>query len=201
MKWFRIVLAVTAFGAACSQHAHAQSVNRSIAVSVAALGAYGAFGSAECLDGAGPRLRNGKCGGRRDFFTGELRLTSPTRRGTQVAGGLIVAGIGAAFAAWPRSRVTEATTYLLVGAGMVAGAFDYRCRGTRTRFAGCIDTNVHGDRFGESGSYGTFERPSLAWGGLGVAGLGLLRLFTDDAPMRRVQVAPLAGGAFVGVEF
>ena len=173
--------------------------NRVIGVGVAGLGIYGAFGSTECTSATPSHIdpADGRCksGWFNHLEQGDPLYDHglPARDPIQVAGGLAVAGVGAYFAARPHSGMVESISYIGLGGAMIAGAFDYRCRGTRIKNVGCINTNITSSRFLEDASETPFSRPSLLYGGLGVTGMGLLRLLGGDTPV--VQLDPQPGGA------
>lgn len=173
---------------ACSPSS-AQS-NRAIALGVAAAGIYGAFGSVECRSGTPAVVdpADGRC--KSGWYNHRLQGDPlydhgvPERDPLQVAGGLVVAGVGTAFAVKPVGRLLESITYAALGGAMVAGAFDFRCRGTRI-YGECINTNITSSRFLEDGGQDDLNRVSLLYGGIAVAGLAAVRWIAVD-----VQASP-----------
>ena len=168
--------------------AAAQTAGKSIAAAAVAVSVYAGLGSKECLKSPS-NIRpdsDGACSlGAWDRYPYEA-----SRRKTQVAGGMLAAGISSIFLFKPASSMAEGWSYLAMGGGMITGAFDYRCRGVRTAHFGCVDTRR--DNFGGYGTESTFERPSLAYGGMAMIALGVARMLMPDerAPNWEIGAAP-----------
>lgn len=106
---------------------------------------------------------------------------------------MLAAGVSGVYLFRPASAAAEGWTYVLMGGGMLAGAFNYRCAGVRTAHYGCVDTR-RGPNFGGDGTVATFQRPSLAYGGMGMIALGVARMFLPDERAPRWAVGASADG-------
>ena len=186
LKRIGTFVVVASFVFASTLPAAAQTAGRSLAAAAVAASMYAGFGSKECLKSP-PNVRPdglGRCGTRISNY-------AASRRKTQVAGGMLAAGLSSIFLFKPASHMAEGWSYLAMGGGLLAGAFDYRCRGVRTYHYGCVDTR-RGRNFGGDGTEATFERPSLAYGGMAMIALGAARMLMPDerAPNWEIGAAP-----------
>ena len=112
------------------------------------------------------------------FEAGEYKNS---HAGAQQAGGLVAAGVSALFAVRPQQRLVESFTYLGLGTLMTAAAFDYSCGGISYNVAGssgCV--KVRGNHISD-GYDAALARPALAYGGLGLIGMGVARYFVGEA--------------------
>ncbi len=179
---------------------------RALALGGAALGVYAAYGpgSERCPNGSSTRQATaseagakvygstvgavaGQCysgwfnherNGDPLFEAGEYK--NP-HAGRQQAGGLVAAGVSALFAARPHGRFVEVFTYLGMGTLMTAAAFDYSCSGVSYDIggeSGCVRIS---ENHISDGYDAAFERPALAYGGLGLIGIGVARYFVGEA--------------------
>ena len=187
LKRIGTFVVVASFVFASTLPAAAQTAGRSLAAAAVAASMYAGFGSKECLKSP-PNIRPDSAG---TCSRGAWDRYEASRRKTQVAGGMLAAGLSSIFLFKPASHMAEGWSYLAMGGGMLAGAFDYRCRGVRTYHYGCVDTR-RGRNFGGDGTEATFERPSLAYGGMAMIALGVARMLMPDerAPNWEIGAAP-----------
>ena len=148
---------------------------------LAGLGIYAAFADRDCPDwlyfGA-----DGGCHSR--LLNGELRwIEDQELPKLQVAGGLLVAGIGGAMAAgaWGPSRDWDTIATLGAGTLLLLGAFDYApAPGTvyaefgRRRYSACVRG---GDTITDRCTDAALARRGMLWAGVGTMGLAAVRWF------------------------
>ena len=163
------------------------------------LGVYAALADRDCpYETPSTIVVSGRCYAGR--WTGSARVPYDGDPGDpleipklQLAGGLVVAGVGGLMAGglWSPSREMDVLTAMGLGVALVAGAFDYSdVPGTvhadfgGQRFSTCQRGNTITDRCTDA----ALERRHMLFAGFGALGLGVARWFWS--PSVRLDVTP-----------
>ena len=209
MRSALIVFVVLALVGPCAAQEQGRGAQLATGAGLASLGVYGAFADRDCDSHVQTTLQNGRCEWRNS--RGRLVGEQPDLPAAQVAGGLVVAGIGGLMVGgvWAPSRTIDSLLTAGAGAILLAVAFDDNyVRGTvhvesgARRFTICprADGSWEADDAATAAELcmdTSFSRLNAMWAGIASLGLAAGRWLWRDQPSPRLNLDVRPGGVRV----